>query len=291
MVINLDGLIVSMLTPMNEDYNIDFFGLKNLTARLMNKGVQNFVILSENSEYAFFDYSFQKKIVVGVSKEIGVRGNLIVGCFSDSTDEIIEKVRFAEKYSNYCLVNVPFNALTNEVDFIDFFDNLFTKTKANIILYNNPFLFKKNIPIFGLNKIVGWEKLIGIIDCSKNKSYFKMLCDYHQLLKIFQGYEVFAVESFNFNCSGIVSGLSNVFPELFLNIKKNFKLFGYDSLLRQEIFLLNMLGKISLGKEVQSYKKMLAIEGIIQEYFSDELKKLSKDEIIYLENILKKSIV
>ena len=68
MPINFDGVIVSLLTPMNEDYCVDFFGLKNLCARLLNKGVENFLILGDYSEQNFLDYSFQKKIIVS---EIG----------------------------------------------------------------------------------------------------------------------------------------------------------------------------------------------------------------------------
>jgi 4-hydroxy-tetrahydrodipicolinate synthase len=291
MVVSLNGLMVSLLTPMNDDYCVDFFGLKNLTARLLNKGVENFVVLDKNSEFEFIDYSYQKKIIVSVSKEIKNKGNLIVGCFSDSSDVIIEKVCFAEKYADFCLINIPFNALTNEIDFINFFDNLFNRTKANIILCNNPHVFKRNIPINGLNKIVGWERLIGIIDYSNNKSYFRLLCDYHQSLKIFQGCESLSFESFNFKCSGIVSGLSNVFPELFLNIKKDFDDFGYNSLLRKEIFLLNLLEKISFEKETQFYKKMLSMDGVIQEYYSVNLKNLDNNDFFIINNILKKSFV
>jgi len=288
---NLNGLIVSLLTPMDDDFNVDFFGLKNLVARLMNKGVQNFLALGEFSEYEFLDYSTQKKLIVSISKEINNKGNLIVGCFSDSTDEIIDKVNFAEKYADYCLVNIPFNALTNEVEFVDFFDNLFTRTKSKLIINNNPIRFKRNVPVVGLNRVAGWEKLIGVFDHSKNKSYFKAICDYHQSLKIFQCSEELAIESFNYNCSGNVSVLANVFPELFLNIKKDFDLFGYNSMLRQELNILRLIEKIPLEREIQFYKKMLFFEGIIQEFFSNALPELGKEELLIIENIFKKSVV
>ncbi|MDD4251207.1 MAG: dihydrodipicolinate synthase family protein [Candidatus ainarchaeum sp.] len=290
MPINFDGVIVSLLTPMNEDYCVDFFGLKNLCARLLNKGVENFLILGDYSEQNFLDYSFQKKIIVSASRELKNKGNLVVGCFSDSSEEIIEKVKFAEKYCEYCLVNIPFNALTNEVEFIDFFDNLFTRTKSKIILYNNPSSFKRNIPINGLNRIVGWERLIGIFDNSKNKAYFRALCDYHQLLKIFQCFEPNVIESQNYTCAGNVSGLANVFPELFLSIKKDFEKNGYNSMLRQEIFLIRLFEKIPTEKEIQIYKKMLSVEGVVQEYFNNNLTSLSEKEFNIIQEMLKKNL-
>jgi 4-hydroxy-tetrahydrodipicolinate synthase len=286
--INLGGLVVSLLTPMNNDYEVDFFGLKNIIARLLNKGVQNFFILGDYSEKVFFDYDIQKEIIVNSSKEINGKGNLIVGCFSDSVDSIIEKVKFAEKYADFCIVNVPYSAITNELEFIDFFDNLFTRTKAKIILYNNPFAFKRNIPIVGLNRIVGWERLVALFDFSKNKIYFKAVSEYRQSIKVFQCSEQLVFESFNYNCSGIVSGFANIYPELFLNIKNQIESLGYNNLLRQEAFFLNLLEKIPGGKEIQFYKKILFTEGIIQEYFSKGLLELNEFEIKLVENMVKK---
>ncbi len=285
---NLEGLVVSLITPMNDDYSIDFFGLKTLVARLMNKGVKNFFILGDMSEYKNIDYSYQKKIIVSVSKEITKNVNLVTGCFSDSVEEIIEKVQFAEKYSDFCVVNVPFNALTSEIDFIDFFDKLFTCTKSKIILFNDPVEFKRNIPINGLDKIAGWEKLCGVVDYSKNMVYFRNLANYYQLLKIFQGSESLVIESMKLNCSGFFSGLSNVFPELFVNLKKNFYDFGYSSMVRDEIMLVRLLEKINPEKEIPIYKKILFLEGITQEHSIAYPKEITKKELEKIEDLMKK---
>ena len=42
--INLSGLIVPLVTPLNKDKSLDL-SLKTLVARLMNKGVTNFFCL------------------------------------------------------------------------------------------------------------------------------------------------------------------------------------------------------------------------------------------------------
>ena len=43
----IKGLIVPLLTPLNEDFSIDSLSLKALVARLMNKGVKNFFALEQ----------------------------------------------------------------------------------------------------------------------------------------------------------------------------------------------------------------------------------------------------
>ena len=288
---SVNGLIVPLLTPMNEDASLDKIGLKSLTARLMNKGVRNFVVLSPYGENSSLSVEQEKEAIRIVSSTIGARGNLLVGCFSDATDAIIEKVKFAEKFTSNCLVNIPFSSLTNEVEFIDFFDKLFTKTKANIFLYNNPFIFKRNIPIVGIDRIANWEKLIGIIDFSCNLTYFRALSDYHQSLKIFQGAEEYAVESFNYYCSGLAVGLANVSPEMFISLQKDSVAYGYTAMVRQELKLLTLMKEyFPKGKRVQSYKKILSIEGVIQEHFSGTLDSLSEEDVSKLLKLIKTSI-
>lgn len=290
LVSKLSGLIVPLLTPMNEDLSVDFFGLKNLTARLMNKGVRNFILFSTFSEYESISQSDQKKIIKLISGEVGSRGNVLVCCFSSSADKIIENVKFAEKYASYCVINVPFDALTNELAFVDFFDKLFRKTNTQIILYNDPVVFKRNISIVGLDRIVGWEKLFGIIDFSANPTYFNTLAYYHQSIKLFQGKEKLAVESFNHNSCGIVPALGNIVPELFVNLKNDFNEKGYNNLIRQELTIISLFDKFPKDKQIQSYKKILSFFGVIQPFFSKNLIALDDSEIQILNSLVKKSI-
>ena len=284
----VNGLIVPLLTPFNEDFSVDYFGLKTLTARLMNKGANNFFVMGPLGEYNFISENEWKKIIVGVVSEVGPKGAVFVGCFGDTADEIISKVKFAEKYTAYCVVNIPFSSLTNEIGFIDFFDKLFTKTKANIILYNDPELFKRNILISGIDKIVGWEKFVAIFDNSKNMSYFKALSVYHQHIKVFQVEEYLAVESFNHNSSGNVAGLANIVPEKFIDLKNNYDSFGYNSLIRQELSIISLVDNLPKNKNIQSLKRILSMFGIIQNFHSDKIELLSDNEITLIENIIKK---
>jgi dihydrodipicolinate synthase/N-acetylneuraminate lyase len=285
----VNGLIVPLLTPFNEDFSVDYFGLKTQIARLMNKGVANFFVMGPLAEYDFIADAEQRKIIASVVREVGSHGKTFIGCFGESTDEIISKVSFAQKYSNYCVINLPYTALTSEIGFIDFFDKLFTKTKADIILYNDPKLFKRNILISGVDKIVGWEKFVAVMDNSKNMTYFKALTIYHQLIKVFQVNESLAIESFNHNSCGNATGFANILPEKFIDLKNGYDSFGYNSLIRQEISMLSLVDALPKHKKVQVIKKILSMFGVIQNYHSDKLEPLSRDEIIQVENLVKQA--
>jgi dihydrodipicolinate synthase/N-acetylneuraminate lyase len=283
----LSSLVVPLLTPMNEDFSVDYFGLKNLVARLANKGVRDFLVLGPYSESDYLSYNEHKQIISSVAKEIKGKGNLLVACFSDSSDEIVEKIKYAEKYADYCVVNIPYSALTSKIEFFDFFDKVFTKTKANIIIYNDPKKFKRNIPMSGLNGIVGWEKFVSVFDNSNNMSYFRALSDFHQLISLFQCDELKAVESFNYKCSGTCFALSNIIPELFINLKKEFEVYGYAPLVKREVRINSVMDKFPNDKIIQAYKLILSEMGVIQNNHSELLESLLEQEKQALQKLVK----
>lgn len=283
-----NGLIVPLLTPFNCDLSIDKIAFKSNIARLMNKGVRNFFVLSKFGEQEFLDLEKEREVIKIAHENIKKNDNFFVGCFSQSTQEIISKINFAQKYTNNCVINVPYLALTNEVEFVEFFDEIFTKTKVNIFILNDPVVFKRNIPIVGLNRIANWERFIGVFDFSKNPVYFSAISDYHQSFHIFQGVEELAVESFNRKCTGLVLAAANVVPEYFLNIKNDFYNNGYNYLIRDELKILTLMRDNFVDKKIQLYKKILSEEGIMQEYFSNELAPLSNSELELAQSFVEK---
>ena len=288
---SVSGLIVPLLTPMDENHKLDSFALKILTARLMNKGVKNFFLLSPFAEYGSLDTSGEREVIELTNSIVGKNGNLFIGCFASSTEEIIEKVLFAQKFSDLCVVNVPLASLTNEVLFIDFFDKLFTRTKADLLILNDPAHFKRNIPIVGLERIVNWEKLIGVIDYSGNMSYYRALSDHYQSIKSFQGREELIVESFDMHCSGIVPSLANLSPGVFLGIENEFRKVGYNQMLKKQVKINSLLKDyFPKDKRIQSIKYALFIEGVVSRFCSSSLKELEEKEEEKIESFFEKSL-
>ena len=139
---NLSGLIVPLLTPLNEDKSIDFLSLKTLTARLLNKGVKSFFLFGPYSEQEFLSFDDRVAIMEVVFKEVNGKGFLLAGCFGKNNDEIIERVTEAQKFTNYCVVSIPKSALEDEVSFVDFFDFIFFAKDLTLFSNDSTLLFK-----------------------------------------------------------------------------------------------------------------------------------------------------
>ena len=285
----LSGLIVPLVTPMEETLEIDKIALKTHVSRLMNLGVKNFLLLGQTGEFEYLGLEQEVEAIRTVSGVVGSKANFLVGCFDKSAENIIEKVNLADRNgADACFVNVPLTAITNEVFFIDYFEELFNQTHTKLFLYNNPKVFKRNIPIRGIEKIANWEKLFGIKDSSGNYEYFKEICNFKQSMKIFQGDESLAFNSLRLNCSGLVAGTANIYPSLFLDIIREFRKLNLQGMVRQQHLINSMLEEyIPRGKNVQAYKYVLSLQGITQPYHSRSLTDLTQKEKLKLEEFVK----
>lgn len=285
---NVRGLIVPLITPLNEDLSIDFISLKTHISWLLNRGVRNFFLLSNISENDFFSLEEKKQIITYVEREFSNKANFIVGCFGESSEQIIEQVLFAEKHADYCVINVPFSAITNEIFFIDFFEELFNRTKSNIFIYNNPFLFKRNVPIVAFDKIAGWERLVGFIDASRNLEYFKSLSNYSQVVKLYQEPDELFYDSVNLNCSGIVPFLANIYPKFFLDSIKEVNSLNYIEVVKKNASFLSFIREyFPMRSRIQLVKYYLSGIGITQPFFHKELGELSEEQKEKIDSLMK----
>ena len=99
--LDIKGLIVPLVTPLNEDLSIDFISLKTHISWLLNRGVRNFFLFSSFSEYDFISFEEKKQIINYVEREFSKKATIIVGCFGESSEQIIEQVLFAENNADF----------------------------------------------------------------------------------------------------------------------------------------------------------------------------------------------
>ena len=274
----LKGLLAPLVTPLNDDFSIDFFALKNLTARLLNKGVRNFFILNNFSEQKNLDLVAQQKIISFTSQEVSKRANLLVGCFGETTEEVIEKIHFAEKYADFCVINMPFVALENRISFTDFFDSIMTHSNSKIIIYNNPLLSRVKFDPSWIEPFVNWENLAGIIDSSRNPEYLDSLEKFSGFVKLFEENEDLVFESLRKGFCGVSCISSLISPNYYIELIEGYSNFDYRRLLRNESKISAVSRLIPASKRIQAVKLVLSIQGITKDIHFSDIEPLSQKE-------------
>jgi dihydrodipicolinate synthase/N-acetylneuraminate lyase len=280
---NLSGLIVPLLTPLNEDKSIDFISLKTLVARLLNKGVKSFFLFGPYSEQEFLSSSEKEAILEVVFKEVNGNGFVLAGCFGKDVDEIVELVAIAEKFTNYCVVSLSKTILEDELSFIDFFDHIFRHTKTNILLYDDIRLSGIVIPVPWLEKIVTWERFIGIIEYSKDIDYINELNSLNHLTKLFEASKDMAFYCLRQGFCGIACNSSLIFPGYFLELAESMGEMDMRKYLINDARINEIKKSYPIGKKMQALKRVLFLRGLMNSYCFDDSLSLTELEKVKIE--------
>lgn len=105
----IQGSIVAMVTPMNEDGSLDAASLKNLVEFHIGQGTDAFVAVGTTGESATLDEEEHCQVIRWVVEQVAGRVPVIAGTGANSTSEAIGLTRCAkEAGADACLLVTPY---------------------------------------------------------------------------------------------------------------------------------------------------------------------------------------
>src|SRR5699024_10081252 len=93
-----EGVYPVLITPMNEDYSVNYEGMKENVQHFLDQKVAGIIIVGSTGEFASLDDEEKEKIITQVSEQVkGSDTKLLVGIADERTDKIIEYAKFVEE--------------------------------------------------------------------------------------------------------------------------------------------------------------------------------------------------
>ncbi len=130
-----------------------------------------------------------------------------------------------------------------------YYQNCLQKFPKPIILYNNPEISSFNLPISLIKKFK--NQVYGIKDSSGNLKYLKSLIKLG--INVYQGDESKILEGLKLGAKGTVCGIANIFPNLPIELYKNFKTTPQKSKALQK--MINQIRKTYIRDPINGIKK------------------------------------
>ncbi len=209
------GCATALVTPFDENGNVDFEELRKLIEFQILEGVDALLICGTTGESATLSTE-EKKEIIEFSVQIARRRvPIIAGTGSNNTKASIELSKFSEKVGVSALLLVsPYYNKTTQSGLISHFLKIAQSTSLPIILYNIPGRTGINIEpetCFELSKI---SNIVAIKEASGNISQvakIAMLCKDN--LSIYSGNDDQIIPTLSLGGVGVISVLSNIYPK------------------------------------------------------------------------------
>ncbi|MFS0644441.1 4-hydroxy-tetrahydrodipicolinate synthase [Siminovitchia sp. 179-K 8D1 HS] len=220
------GAFPVLITPMNENQEIDWEGVKNNVNYFIEQGVAGIIINGSTGEFVSLTKDEKFRMVETVVKEVNGRIPVMVGTASETTKETIEYTKQAEANgAEAALIINPYYCKPKEEEIYFHFKEVAKETNLPIMLYNNP----------GLSGIdMGTELMLRLgRDCENITHVKESSGDIQKArdlaregkgdIEVFCGAEELVMESYFVGATGWVSVAGNIVPKLVTDMFNHFQ--------------------------------------------------------------------
>ncbi|MGE5499598.1 MAG: 4-hydroxy-tetrahydrodipicolinate synthase [Syntrophothermus sp.] len=209
------GTGTALITPFDENLNVDYTALKQLVRFQIDNGVNSLIILGTTGEAATIDEDERKKIFETVIAENAGKVPIIAGTGTNDTRKVVKLNKMAEevKADGLLIVNPYYNKGTQN-SLVDHYQYISERTSLPIILYNVPGRTAMNMLPETILKIADkCKNVVGVKEASGDLSQIaKLIAMKPENLIVYSGNDDQTIPVMALGGEGLISVLSNVLP-------------------------------------------------------------------------------
>lgn len=221
----LQGSLVALVTPLNEDGSVDYDSLKKLIDWHIDEGTNGIVSVGTTGESATLNVKEHLDVIDFTIKHVGKRIPVIAGTGANATNEAIELSQEAKlKGADYVLLVTPYYNKPNQNGLIKHYEEIASKVDIPQILYNVPSRTACDLKPSSVEILSKHQNIIGIKEAVDD---FQRIRELINITKISDDFSVFSgddptfLESMSLGAHGVISVAANVIPRSISMICRN----------------------------------------------------------------------
>lgn len=286
----LKGIVPALMTPFKKDGAVDYEFLKEHLDFLIEAEVDSLYILGTAAEVFLMDIEERKAVAQAVVEYTAGRIPVFMHVGDLRIDQAEKMIDFAKNIDIAGLGAVtPFYYHFSQQQMIDYYQKLAAKAapELDLYLYNLPSYTTNDLLPDSVAELSQTKNIIGIKNSMADLERLYSLIDQSSDdFDIIMGNDLLAYPAFLYGAKAVVSGHSNVFPEVFVKLYQALKE-GDLKTARKMQEATTVIGKVLKGgSNLAYYKRALEIRGFKPVYSREPIGRLKEEEI----EILKKNI-
>lgn len=213
---HLEGSIVALVTPFNDDGSVDFEALDRLIEFQIENGTDGILTLGTTGESSTMSHEEDNEVCRFVVEHVGGRVPVIAGSGSNSTETMLEKSLAYQKLGvDGLLIITPYYNKANEEGIYRHLATVADGVDIPCILYNIPGRCGCSISAANMERLAQHPNIMGVKEASANVAFAASIA--HLIgpeFRMFSGEDGIAVPLMSLGASGVISVWANVQPAL-----------------------------------------------------------------------------
>ncbi len=213
----LRGAYTLLITPFDENMNLDEEGLRILVHRQVESRIHGIAPLGVTGENPSLTEQEIRRVVEIVVEESGGKCKVAPDTCSNSLNQTISRINlYADVGCDYAVVFAPFLVKPTQAGVINFYERLAKDSKIPIIIHNAPARVGINIEPQTYARLAKNENIIATKDGNKEMDHLAKILYLTQgeSFNVFTGKDTTVYPLLSFGGSGVFTVAGNIIPEV-----------------------------------------------------------------------------
>lgn len=267
---NVNGSIVALVTPFDDDGAVDFTALEGLIEFHVASGTDGLLICGTTGETPTLAEAEYGEVVAFAAEKAKGRLPVIAGAGTNATAKTIRNCEAAAAAGVDALLVVgPYYNKPTAVGFYEHFAAAAQATSLPVIVYNVPSRTGKNIPTSVLLRLAGhYENIVGVKEASGDLSQIMDILRRRPAdFLVYSGDDALAFAMVALGAEGCVSVVANEIPREFAHLMHLALAGEFEKARALHFKYLNLMNLNFVESNPIPVKTALALMGMIQPNF------------------------
>ena len=211
----IQGSIVALITPFNEDGSVNYDRLRELVDWHIEEGTDAILALGTTAETPTLTMKEEDEIARIVIEQTAGRVPVIVGSGSNNTMMAIEQsLKFQEMGADALLVITPYYNKTSKAGMVYHFTQVADAVDIPVYVYNVPGRTGVSITYEALAEISQHKNIVGIKEASGDMSLVSKFAKLiNENFNVYSGNDDINLPILSVGGAGVISVLANILPK------------------------------------------------------------------------------
>ena len=259
------GIICAMITPFDENQNINSQATCQLIDYLIEKGIYGLFILGTNGECHVLTDDEKVEFAKIVINPTNNRVPVFVGTGGNSTREVVDLSKRMEAIGASALsIITPYFVTPTQQELILHYKTIANSVNLPIIMYNMPGKTGINIEPESVRELSKIKNIVGIKDSSGKLDNMKAYIEAtkNENFSVFSGSDSLILDSLKAGSQGAVAATTNFLTEIGISIYENFMKGDLEEAQKAQSSIEELRRILKLGTIPSVMKKTIVLNGI-----------------------------
>lgn len=218
-------LITAMVTPFNEENQIDWDSVKNLIEHLIATGSDSIVVVGTTGESPTLSHDEKIELFRFAVRQAKGRAKIIAGTGSNNTAQTVELTKEVEKLGvDGCLLVVPYYNKPSQDGLYQHFATVAKETTLPLMLYNIPGRTGINMSVETMVRLSKLDNVVAIKESSGDLDHItKLIASIDQSTVVYSGDDYLLLPILSVGGKGVVSVASHLVGNQMKQLIEQFK--------------------------------------------------------------------